>query len=263
MWTKKQAAKNLLKTVVGTAAVLAMAKTLVPDSVEEDRTSANYGKIKIGNTRFDVTGGMGSLITLASRLIPIMWGEGKMKSSTTGIVTKLNADTFNARTGMDLFYNFFENKLSPAAGFIKDLGKGRNFQGEKPTPLTQLRDLFVPIIIQEYNELNADPHSADILLALIAEGVGIGINTYSAEVDWDYKQGKILKQFKNEVGDTKYYEANAKFNEEWLSWFNEIVKHPKYRAMSEEDKQKTITSKKGKIKSKIFRKYRFKYKQGE
>ena len=262
-WTKKRAAKSLLKTVIGTAAVLAMAKALVPDSVEEDRTSANYGKIKIGNTRFDVTGGMGSLITLASRLIPIAWGEGTMKSSTTGIVTKLNADTFNARTGMDLFYNFFENKLSPAAGFVKDLGKGRNFQGEKPTPLTQLRDLFVPIIIQEYNELNADPHSADILLALIAEGIGIGINTYSAEVDWDYKQGKILKQFKDKVGDTKYYEANRKFNKEWLEWFNEIVKHPKYRAMSEEDKQKTITSKKTEIKSKIFRKYRFKYKQGK
>ena len=34
-------------------------------------------------------------------------------------------------------------------------------------------------------------------------------------------------------------------------------------AMSEKDKQKTITSKKAEIKSKIFRKYRFKYKQGE
>jgi len=262
-WTKKQAAKNLLKTVIGTAAVLAMASAMLPGSVEEDRTSADYGRIKVGNTRFDITGGMGSLVTLASRLIPMAWGKGQMKSSTTGIITKLNAETFNAKTGLEVFYNFFENKLSPAAGFIRDLARGRNFQGEKPTPLSQLEDLFVPIIIQEFNELKSDPKSADILLALIAEGVGIGISTYSAEVDWDYQQGKILAQFKEEVGEVKYKEANAKFNKEWLEWFDEIIKHPKYQSMSEEDKQKTITKKKADIKDKLFRKYRFKYKQGE
>jgi len=260
-WTKKQAAKNLLKTVVGTAAVLAMASAILPGSVEEDPTSADYGRIKVGNTRFDITGGMGAIVTLSSRLIPILWGKGKMKSSTTGIVTKLNAETFSATTGLEVFYNFFENKLSPAAGFIRDLGRGKNFQGDKPTAISALTDLFVPIIIQEWSELKNDPNSADILLALICEGMGIGINTYSAEVDWGYNQGVILKQFQEKVGDTVFKEANKEFNKQWLEWFNEIVKHPKYQSMSEEDKQKTITKKKADIKDKLFRKYRFKYKQ--
>jgi len=47
----------------------------------------------MGNTRFDITGGMGSLVTLASRL-----AKQSSKSSTTGIVTKFGTG-YGQRTG--------------------------------------------------------------------------------------------------------------------------------------------------------------------
>jgi len=40
-----------MRAVLGTAAVLTIAKALKPGSVEDDPRSADFGKIKIGNTR--------------------------------------------------------------------------------------------------------------------------------------------------------------------------------------------------------------------
>ena len=70
-FVRKQAATNLVKVIVGSASILAIANALKPGSVETDPRSSDFGKIKIGNTRFDVTGGMGSIITLASRLVSV------------------------------------------------------------------------------------------------------------------------------------------------------------------------------------------------
>ena len=171
---RKKAAINLLKIISGTAAILTIANALNPDSVEEDPRSADFGKIKVGNTRFEMTGGMASVVTLAFRLI-----RGSTKSSLTGKVSELNTGKFGARTGADVIYNFFENKLSPFSSVIKDILKGETFEGKEPTLLGELKNLLVPIPITNYEELKNDPNSAPILLSIIADGLGIGTNTYS------------------------------------------------------------------------------------
>jgi hypothetical protein len=84
-FVRKQAALNTLKIITGTAAVLGLAKTLAPDAVELDPRSPDFGKIKVRNSRFDVTGGMGSILVLAARLL-----TNESKSSVTGKISKLN-----------------------------------------------------------------------------------------------------------------------------------------------------------------------------
>jgi hypothetical protein len=119
-FVREQAAKNLVQTIVGTATVLAVAHAVAPGSVEWNAESSDFGKIKDGNTRFDVTAGMGSLAVLAARLAML-----KTKSTTTKIVSPLNSGQFASKTGLDVVHDFFENKLSPAAGIVRDLLKGR------------------------------------------------------------------------------------------------------------------------------------------
>src|SRR5262249_15726909 len=142
--------------------------------------SSDFGKIKIGDTRFDVSGGMSSILTLADRLARM-----STKSSTTGKVTPLNArdkkgnPVFGGQTGTDVVFNFFENKLSPTASVVRDLIKGQDFNGKKPTVLGEANNLFTPLPITTYLELQKDPNSADKLLALMADALGISTNTYA------------------------------------------------------------------------------------
>jgi hypothetical protein len=172
-FVRKEAAKNLIKAAAGTAFVLAVADALKPGSVDWDARSADFGKIKIGNTRFDVTGGMGSLIILASRMI-----QGSTKSSVSG---KISKGTGIFGDPMDYVYNFFEGKLAPVSSTLVSLAKRKDYRTRKPpTPWDIARRTTLPLPFENAEELLRDPKSADFLLSLILDGLGIGTNTYGA-----------------------------------------------------------------------------------
>lgn len=256
-FVRKQAAINLVKVIAGTAAVLTIAKAINPNSVETDPRSSDFGKIKVGNTRFDVTGGMASVATLAMRLITM-----STKSSTTGKVTQLNSGEFGEPTGVDVVVNFFENKLSPAASIVKDLLKGKDFNGDKITIGGELNNLFTPLPITTYQELKKDPNSAPILLAMIADGLGFSVNTYGAtKSDWNDNPGKELIQFKAKVGDQNYQAANEKFNKRYEQWLSETSKKSSYQQLSDDAKASLITKAKNAIKDQIFKDYNFRYRR--
>jgi len=181
-FAKKQAAYNLGKAVAATSAILWTANQIWPGSVDTDPRSANFGKIRIGDTRFDVSGGMASIITLASRITPTLhdgeWGFWT-KSSITGEYTKLNSGKWGAMTVMDIIDNYWQGKLSPLAGLFRDVARGQNFQGDKPTVGNVALNLITPIPIQTFLELKNNPESANLLLSMILEGLGISANTYS------------------------------------------------------------------------------------
>jgi len=254
-FAKKQAAANLVKIISGTAAILVIAGAVAPGSVEWDPRSADFGKIKVGNTRFDVTGGMASVVILASRQI-----TNSTKSSTTGLVRKLGTGDFGSSDRLTITYDFFENKLAPLWSVVKSQAIGKDWEGNKPTTLSTMKDLFVPIIVTNYKELKDDPDSADILISMIAEGLGISTNTYSANRDWSQSTGVVLQQFREKVGEVRFKKANEEANKKFSVWFKLMQNNSKYKALSEEDKQKAITRKKTEIKNKIFKKNFFKYK---
>ncbi len=175
-FARKQAATNLLKVIGGLGTVLTIANAVMPGSVEKDPRSSDFGKIKVGDTRFDVSGGMSSLVTLVSRLATM-----SSKSSVSGKVSSLNSDKYGATTGMDVFTNFIEGKLAPLPGIVRDYFKGRDFNGNKPTLTSATKNLLVPLPITNYQELKNDPKSAPLLISLIADALGIGTNTYSSK----------------------------------------------------------------------------------
>lgn len=175
-FSRKQAAINTVKIISGVAAILAVAKAFDPNSVELDPRSADFGKIRIGDTRFDVSGGMASIVTLASRII-----TQSTKSSVTGKVKKLNTGRFGQPTVKDQVVNFFENKLSPAASVVADLLEGKDRQGSKPTVGGEASNLLMPLPVSNYQELASHPNSASILVAMLADELGIATNTYDGK----------------------------------------------------------------------------------
>lgn len=256
-FVRKQAAKNLVKVVMGTAAVMGIANAVRPGSVELDPRSKDFGKIKVGHTRFDITGGVNSLVTLAAQVL-----SQSTKSTSTGIVTKLNTG-YGSQTGVDTVNNFFENKLSPAASFVKDMIKQQDFNGNKPTAKEELANLFVPLPIQtgfstksKINP-NGDPHGANQLLISIADGLGIATSTYGgSSKKFAMSTGKTMNDFKQKVGDAKFRQANKDYNAAVDNW---MAAHQKeLNALPNDEQQSTLSTVKSKIQNQIYKNYDFK-----
>ena len=169
---KREAATNLLKIVGITATVIAIANALKPGSAELDPRSSDFGKIKVGDTRFDITGGASSIVTLAARLL-----TNTKKSATTGVAMPYGIG-YGADTRLDAFSNFMLNKTTPPAGVVRDLLKGENWKGEPFTWGDSLYDAFTPIILRQTIDLK-DNASADRIAGVIADGLGISSTSFT------------------------------------------------------------------------------------
>ncbi len=186
-FVRKQAVYNLAKQVAGVAAILAIAKFLKPDAVETDPRSADFGKIKVGNTRFDVTGGAGSMLVLAARL-----ASGQSKSSTSGKMSDLSKPAFGQPTRMDTLIRYGENKLSPIASVGKEFLTGETFGGKQPTVPGEALGLVTPLPVKTFVELLQDPVASQdpkfIALAQTMDFLGLNVNTYQKQTPNSRKQ---------------------------------------------------------------------------
>lgn len=255
---KVEAAKNLAKTVASIGGVLLLADKLQPGSVEWDPRSSDFGKIRIGDTRFDVTGGLGSFVTLAARIL-----TRSTKSSTTGIVT--NADDFGGKDAIELMANFTQNKTSPFARAMLDVIRGKNFAGEKvgwkdaienpkDWAIVMGKNLLIPIpianAVKNYQETNASM----FLAATILDGLGFGANIYSFQDNWDTKDSKEMLKFKGSVSKEDFEKQNEAYNKEVNLEILRLRKDKKFMEASSEDKQKAIDKIKRDKKAKFMKK---------
>lgn len=183
-FAKKQAAINLGKVVIGTALIFGMAKAVDPNGVELDPRSADFGKLKFGDTRIDVTGGMGSIVTLAARVLPLLGSfvdpdvKGYTKSTTSGKLVQINSGKFGAENGLDVINDWIDNRTSPVLSVFEDLFKGEDSNFQTPTPVGELKNFAEPFVAQNIEQSLADPKSANWLLGELADGLGFSENTY-------------------------------------------------------------------------------------
>ena len=98
------------------------------------------------------------------------------------MVRKLNTGEYGAPTVFDIFWNFVEGKLSPAFGILVDIAKGEGFVGEKLTPQYLAEQALLPITIQEAKDIYKDPNSANMIVAMLAEIMGIGTTDLRSRV---------------------------------------------------------------------------------
>lgn len=188
-FVRKRAARNLAQYIAGMTTLMFSAKALVAafgddkkDSVETNPLGTDFGQIKIGNTRFDYTGGMRTIAILAARLGPLLAGKQPLIKDAKGHIKKLNTGNFGERTGLDLLSTYFKNKASPIAQVGITHARGHDFEGRLPTIPRDLATLFGPLGVKNVIEASSDPEStkATALAASIADALGINTNTYNA-----------------------------------------------------------------------------------
>lgn len=260
VFMKVEAGKNLLSIIGGVGTIMLISDQLKPGSVEWDPRSSDFGKIKIGDTRFDITGGMASIVTLVSRMV------GGTKSTTTGLVTK--SGQYGAKNWAELVANFAEGKLSPIAKTLSNVLKKEDFD-RNPITLKAFKEdpantawiigkgLFLPIPLQNIKE-RFETQDADIAIAAtILDSLGVGANTYSFSDKWETKDTKEMQEFIKKEGKENVKKAGEEYSKEVNLRINEKRKEKGFEDLEDDVKLKEINKIKREIKNKIFNKYYF------
>lgn len=191
-WKKvpPQARMDYFKGLVATAGIglgiLALAKAAGADT-EDDPRSPDFGKIKVGNTRWDIWGGHQQYIRIAAQL----W-TNQRKSSTTGRVTNMGDGNPYSGSRGDLVGGFFRGKLAPIPSVMLDILKGENAIGEKITGSWQsapgeigikenLATHLLPLVWTGMNEAIKDQGNKAWFTVAVPSVFGVGTSTYKTK----------------------------------------------------------------------------------
>ena len=178
-FVRKEAMKSLLSLTGTGMTILGIAKKGGAD-VEADPRSSDFGKIKVGNTRYSIFGGFEPYIKSAAQLI-----TGQKKSTVTGIVSdKKRTDTIS---------QFFKYKESPAIGFAHTLLSGRGFDGKKVDVKQEAIDRATPLMLQDLSDAMKEYGLGKGIAMAAPAAVGFGVQTYSQNVKQVVNTAKTVK----------------------------------------------------------------------
>jgi len=224
-FVRTQAIKTAL-TASGTAVTILTLAELTP-GVEAgwNPLSADFGKIKIRNTRIDILAGFGQFMRAGAQLL-----IGRTISTTTGKETILG-EGYKPRTRLDILLQQVEYKESPLASFATTLLKGKDFAGEDVSIPKEVGRRFIPMVVADIVELaKEDPR----LLPLGIPAVfGVGLQTYAHPYD---KFVKIEKEYGR--GGAEWQKAKKEFEDSGYK-FN-LMKYLEYKKTEKGEPISTI-----------------------
>lgn len=187
LWKGNSRTRKLLAMEYGRAlagigtfyAIMMMLGGMIDDeekkpTVELDPKSADFGKVRFGNTRLDPLAGLSQTSVLLSRV-----ASGEMKNSKGKISPIRGKDVPYAGTNVpDVLARFLRSKLSPALGTAVDIASGKNVVGEPVTPGSVAVNSLVPLSFRDvYGSMKSQGIPRGTALALLAI-FGMGLQTY-------------------------------------------------------------------------------------
>lgn len=174
-FARKEAMKSsasMLSTIGGL-----MATTSLFTDVEWNPQSSKFGKAKVPGSKdtwVDLTAGIGSYITLASRI-----ATGKSKSATTGKVSDLYNPKYGGRTAYDVLLDFGTNKLAPMPSIGAKFLRGKTFEGKKPTIPGAAGNLATPIVAGNVYDAFTEEDAATALISSTFDLLGMSQTNYT------------------------------------------------------------------------------------
>ncbi len=199
-FVRKEAVKSLL-TFAGIATTVLTLAAAGGMNVETDPRSADFAKIKKGNTRADILGGFQQYIRLASQLIT---GETK---TINGKVKPLG-EGYKSDSRYDIILRFLRTKFSPVASYAVDAADGENVIGEEFKPGQDAMERFIPMFAQDLTDALSEYGPAGAMLAPPMM-FGVGVSTYKPKEE-KAKPTDWTAEFKADESKSK-----SKENEWW------------------------------------------------
>lgn len=156
---KIAALKRLTGSLAMTASVIALAK-VAGATVQANPIATGFGKIKIGNTSIDLTGGNASYLRLIAQL-----AENKSESSTgkvtqlggiiqqTSKTGKVSNSPFTNPTRADQALSYIRNHTAPIVSALWNWGEGKNAVGQPVTAKSQAFSTLSPLVTQAFYDM--------------------------------------------------------------------------------------------------------------
>jgi hypothetical protein len=178
---RMRALRTAAQTLAAGVVVLGAASQIPGVTVSRNPLSANFGRIRIGDTRIDIFGGFQPIVRLYAQLL-----TGAYVSSVTGLAMDLKSGGYGKSTRWDILMNFLRSKLAPNVSLVADYLDQQNLVGDK----FQWRDQWqrvTPMILSDMIDayrLTDRAHSPEEAAgaaagAWLLNALGLGVNTYS------------------------------------------------------------------------------------
>lgn len=159
--------KSMLSMATAWTTLAGLGKAAGAD-VSLDSNSADFMKIKVGDTRLDPGAGFQQYLVLMSRM-----ASGKFTSSVSGKKSTLG-EGFGGSTRKDVVERFLTSKLNPPIAIAYDLLNASQYRPFHVGDRTA--QMFIPMVAQDMMELaQEDPSLIPFFIPAIA---GIGTSTY-------------------------------------------------------------------------------------
>lgn len=236
-----------------------------------DPRSSDFGKMQIGDTRFDLTFGIASLVTLASRMVT-------GKSITSEGATR---DT----TVKETLGNFLQGKSSPGLQTVSalrtlligwangvPLEDRETAYGVKIASWDMVGETVLPIVLSNLFEIKDLPSG----LGVLADALGVGTSTYELEKD-EGKSDELIKaerelawgidrvstaltpsktsSIMTKLSGTRQEKAVADFKKELNSRATSLVKSARFGRLTDEEKAKALKKVREEVNKDIKKKY--------
>jgi hypothetical protein len=169
---RKEMMKSFAQFVGAGSTVLAIAAANGAE-VGLDPRSTDFGKIKVGNTRWDIWGGFQQWVRVFSQV-----ASGQRKN-TKGEIVNLSKKEYPFTSRGDVALQFFRGKLAPIPSLIAELLDGQKLFGEELTLTGEIAESTIPLYLQDMKAA-IDEFGPDAIFTVGVPGFfGIGTQTYT------------------------------------------------------------------------------------
>lgn len=257
---KKMYFGDMAKLLAFGVSILALA-SLAGADVEEDPRSPDFGKIRNGDTRWDIWGGFQQYVRIMAQLA---WGE--KKSTASGRITPLDGTSYNKETRLTQAWSFIRGKFAPVPAFLYNAIEGQNTIGEPFRFNEELKNMLKPLVAQGiYDSAQQDGWAFGLLATGLPSVFGVGVQTYGVnsflDKGIDNKLVDLLIDKKAVAiepkdGERKVFDINTgeeremtsaefkKYYDKWVEYIKDDLKsnYNDYKGMSNDKFEKRFRS---------------------
>ena len=267
-WRKNpEVGKQMIQDAVSVASLIlgTMALGAAADAweVQFDPEKPDFGKIRIGDTRYDINFGLTPLLRLVYKA-----GKYGYKAATDAVQNTEESDKERkaaSEVANKELWRYAEGRLGPATGYFADLFTGKDWQN-RPVEVRQAlspadpnspwRRLLAPVAVQEAVETATTQGAKQTLKTAPFEMFGIGAKAYDDRPGYvKPRPGSKWDAAMNDLGvDARFIQRDKRDTDalfkmrsarvqEWTDTYGErLVSHPRWAQLSAEEKKKAASN---------------------
>jgi hypothetical protein len=168
---RKEAIKSMTEFIGVGSTLLALAKAGGMD-VETDMRSTDFGKIRFGDTRWDIWGGFQQWVRTIAQIATAQ------RKTASGQIRNISGEEFpfTPRTGEII--KFLRNKLAPVPGLTWELIDGQKMYGGDITLKGEAMNKMVAMYIQDIYDASQDWGPSALFTVGVPAWFGVGVQHY-------------------------------------------------------------------------------------